>query len=698
MAAGPTRHIEPLLPSSKGDGIAWQDGSVLQWQSGESIVWQSFFGPSLRFTRTTQHRAVLRNNARRSRVTNFIPAQQLVLAAAPFGKTRGARPRPTFVRRSHVTTPIRPVRPKAETLIDTLDGPTAPNPALWLEIVSGGVTANYSNVGDAYTYPVSTVGGDKATVESLGRFDLASSYIYMHFATTLATSTNSTMTLECFSETTANGFFFTVGNNATLAFYQLGGVQNAVLNVTFDPALHRWLRIREQAGTIFWDTSIDGSNWTNFTSIPNPGIAIDSMTLKFTTLGGGVNTSPGTATFIDFNTNGPYFAFARPLRRSQPKVLKTRPSTRAYVVPPQAFVDVSTPWTRPGRPRPARVTRIRHRGAETTGGAGQPADPRRRARLGLPRLRGRRADVPLAQITPPPAFPFGEFVQPRRLRGLALRRRRTDVVLDQATPIESRARRRFLGRTKTRRPIEAPVTQQQVANPDFSWPTVRESRTVRGASRRRGRGAEVVPPQVAPAAPAFVTSSPQPRRLRGMLRRGARRAEVVAAQEAVVITARKRTSRANGRRVQRSYEVIPPQQTAVDVSIMWSRDRQPRELRGFGRLRGRRTDVVQPQLNPPLPILEVVQPRRPRGLTRWRGRSFTPVRPQEAAFEAQVRFAKVSRVRRLGRRQRRPGFDTFGQAAGPTSFVKTWDGLPRAAVRTFDGVSNASTKTVDGLP
>lgn len=230
-----------------------------------------------------------------------------------------------------------------------------------------------------------------------------------------------------------------------------------------------------------------------------------------------------------------------------------------------------------------------------------------------------------------------------------------------------------------------------------AW-VIRQTRATRGIPRLRRARVEVVVPQAAPVAPLLPTSVPQPRRLRGLLARRARRAEVVTAQETVVITGRKRTNRANVRRAERSYEVVPQQQSIIDTSTPWVRGRQPRRMRGIPRTRGRRTDVVQSQLNPPLPILVSVQPRRTRGIPRWRGRSSTPIPAQASAFEGEIRFSKVARVKRLGRRQRRTGFDTFGQAAGPTSLVKTWDGLPRASIKTFDGVANASTKTVDGLP
>ena len=41
------------------------------------------------------------------------------------------------------------------------------------------------------------------------------------------------------------------------------GVVNTGGSIQLDPARHKWFRIRESGGTVYWDTSIDGSYWTN---------------------------------------------------------------------------------------------------------------------------------------------------------------------------------------------------------------------------------------------------------------------------------------------------------------------------------------------------------------------------------------------------------------------------------------------------
>lgn len=94
MPAGSSRHIEPLLPDTLGDPIAWQDGSVLRWQSGEAIVWQSYFGPSVQWVRQTRPRVPLVALRRRGRSTFVVPTTAVITApnfVADLGQARTMR-------------------------------------------------------------------------------------------------------------------------------------------------------------------------------------------------------------------------------------------------------------------------------------------------------------------------------------------------------------------------------------------------------------------------------------------------------------------------------------------------------------------------------------------------------------------------------------------------------------------------------
>lgn len=63
-----------------------------------------------------------------------------------------------------------------------------------------------------------------------------------------------------------NQVLFNVRGTSLLAYRNVAGVRTTVATVTYDPVAHRWWRIREAGGTIFWDTSPNRATWTNLGS------------------------------------------------------------------------------------------------------------------------------------------------------------------------------------------------------------------------------------------------------------------------------------------------------------------------------------------------------------------------------------------------------------------------------------------------
>jgi hypothetical protein len=69
---------------------------------------------------------------------------------------------------------------------------------------------------------------------------------------------------------------------------------------TYSSTTHAWWRIRESAGTIFWDTSTDGNTWTNRASSTYT-LAITALTLVFSCGYYGAETSPPDALVDNLN-------------------------------------------------------------------------------------------------------------------------------------------------------------------------------------------------------------------------------------------------------------------------------------------------------------------------------------------------------------------------------------------------------------
>src|SRR3546814_20770439 len=56
---------------------------------------------------------------------------------------------------------------------------------------------------------------------------------------------------------------------------RVGFVDGGAVSIAYDSTNHAWLRIREDSGTLFWDTSADGLVWTNRRSTASPAWVSD---------------------------------------------------------------------------------------------------------------------------------------------------------------------------------------------------------------------------------------------------------------------------------------------------------------------------------------------------------------------------------------------------------------------------------------
>lgn len=79
-----------------------------------------------------------------------------------------------------------------------------------------------------------------------------------------------------------------------------GGSYSEIANVAYNATNHKWIRIREASGTIYFDTSTDGITWSNFTSLTNP-FSLGNLSVKIN--GGTFLAAPGTIIFDELNVS-----------------------------------------------------------------------------------------------------------------------------------------------------------------------------------------------------------------------------------------------------------------------------------------------------------------------------------------------------------------------------------------------------------
>lgn len=89
-------------------------------------------------------------------------------------------------------------------------------------------------------------------------------------------------------------------NNKMTMWYSYGTLETDNIGIPYDPVAHRWWRMRERAGTLYWEVSPDGYGWTVIDSAPMP----TPLSQVQVVLAAGAQTpspNPGVALFDNLN-------------------------------------------------------------------------------------------------------------------------------------------------------------------------------------------------------------------------------------------------------------------------------------------------------------------------------------------------------------------------------------------------------------
>lgn len=70
-------------------------------------------------------------------------------------------------------------------------------------------------------------------------------------------------------DTDSTELFWLVSGGLIQAYQKIDGAPTILYTAAYDPLVHVWFRIRETGGTTYFDTSVDGTTWTNRHSVAN---------------------------------------------------------------------------------------------------------------------------------------------------------------------------------------------------------------------------------------------------------------------------------------------------------------------------------------------------------------------------------------------------------------------------------------------
>ena len=183
--------------------------------------------------------------------------------------------------------------PAIATLTDTFDDGTI-DAALW--------PASYGDVTEAGGRARVPCTADYAALVSASAYTLAGSSvhtrIYPPAAGGAATEAYAQMMVLSATGGTEAGFTVNAVTGQVRCSANVDYWDDAATVLTYDPAAHAYLRLRETAGQLFWETSTDASAWTVRRTLTTPAWITAGTTLPLTL---GAHRDSGTADVAEFD-------------------------------------------------------------------------------------------------------------------------------------------------------------------------------------------------------------------------------------------------------------------------------------------------------------------------------------------------------------------------------------------------------------
>jgi hypothetical protein len=134
-------------------------------------------------------------------------------------------------------------------------------------------------------------------------YDLTGSYALVEVVQLANVGNGSAQTLLQLADATSGDLLemYVFDNPRTLTMHQApGGNPIGGTIITYSATAHRWWRIRESNGSLFFDTSPEGIVWTNRLTETN-STPVNNLRLQLVCGFFGTEPTPGTALFDNFN-------------------------------------------------------------------------------------------------------------------------------------------------------------------------------------------------------------------------------------------------------------------------------------------------------------------------------------------------------------------------------------------------------------
>ncbi|HEY0019309.1 MAG TPA: vanadium-dependent haloperoxidase [Longimicrobium sp.] len=130
-------------------------------------------------------------------------------------------------------------------------------------------------------------------------YDLAGSEVRVEVVRTLRNATGCETYLSVGTDTN-NRFIITIAQEAIFFDQRIAGTPSTLDSLPYDRVAHRWIRIRERQGALYWETSPDGVDWTERARNGAP-FAVGAVGVEIAAGCFQAVASPGLAVFDNLN-------------------------------------------------------------------------------------------------------------------------------------------------------------------------------------------------------------------------------------------------------------------------------------------------------------------------------------------------------------------------------------------------------------
>lgn len=189
---------------------------------------------------------------------------------------------------------------KFQTLQDNFNTNTRDS-SKWNQFASGSTSISQNNGLLLIAMPTNANSSSYAFYDSVNAFSLVDSYAYVQIVQIYNTSTTADMVYRIELDAT-RWIRWVIEENIIYAQYRNGGGQTTLYSVAFSYTTHRYIRLRETGGTVYWETSPDAITWTTRATLATPTF-VSSNDLYLYLEGSCYEnvTNAGTCAFDDLN-------------------------------------------------------------------------------------------------------------------------------------------------------------------------------------------------------------------------------------------------------------------------------------------------------------------------------------------------------------------------------------------------------------